>query len=120
MRHDQAAALPQVLVAAGVVEMPVGVQHEPDGARLNALDRLDDGGRQGRVLVVHHEDAVFAGAYADVAAAALQPPYTAGDVRGRDGELLAVLLGGGNARNAQTGQQHGRPEKRSGHGGSSS
>ena len=72
MREDQRAALPEILVPAGVVEMPMRVDDVLDRPGAQRLDRGDDLVGQRSELVVDQHRAVRAVADADVAALAEQ------------------------------------------------
>ena len=86
VREDQRAGLAHVLVAAGVIEVPVRVEHEPHGLRRDRLDGGEDLRRQRRELVVDDERRVIADDEPNVPARADEHVYRAGDRRGRGPE----------------------------------
>ena len=92
-------------VAAGVVAVPVGVEHELELAGARALQRGADLVGERRELVVDDEDAVVARRDADVAARALQHVDVAGDLGRLDLHLREVPLlrrgGAGGQRQQQ-------------------
>jgi hypothetical protein len=69
---EQRAGLAHVLVAAGVIEVPVGIEDEPHRPVGQRGDGGEDLGRQGRELVVDDEDRVGTDGESDVAAGAVQ------------------------------------------------
>jgi hypothetical protein len=70
VRDDERASFAVILVAAGVVEMPMRVQHESNGLRRERRDRGLDLRRERRVFVVDQKDRVFTHRQAHVAAGA--------------------------------------------------
>ncbi len=64
---DQGALAAQVLVAAGVIAVPVGVEHEADRPGLDRRHRRLDLLGQRRELIVDQEHSVLAGRDPDVA-----------------------------------------------------
>ncbi len=104
VRDDQRARLAEVLVAARVVAVPVGVEHEADRPVADLRDRGHDLLGQRRVLVVDQEDAVRAGRDADVATPAHQHVDAVGDLDRLDLDVLHVLLS--RRRSGQRQRQH--------------
>ena len=93
--------------AAGVVEMPVGVEQKAHRLVRNRLDRGQYARRQRRKLVVDQEHAVLADRYTDVAAFAFEHVDVLRQLGGLDLHLVeAVRLGSGRQA-----EQNGQDDK---------
>ena len=69
---DHRAGAAEILVPAGMIAMPVGVDHEADRIGIERAHRRDDPLGRRRILVVDQDVAVGAVGEADIAAAAEQ------------------------------------------------
>ena len=94
MGNDHRAPGAEVLVTAGVVRMPVGIQHELHRLIGDLSDHLPNRVRQGSVLVVHQENAVFANGEAHIAADAAQEEYAGRNLVRSDRDFLFASLRG--------------------------
>ena len=92
VREDRGAGLAEVLVAAGVIDVPVRVDHEAHRLGAQLRERLLDLGRQRRELVVDDDDAVLADRRADVAAGAGEHVDALRQLLRLDDDLAEVLL----------------------------
>src|SRR5579864_7180898 len=88
--HD--AHFPEVLIAAGVVRVDMGVDHETDGAVGDLVDGRYDLVGEWSELRVHHESAIRAGEHADHAALSFECVEIASDLSGLDLNLAEVGL----------------------------
>jgi hypothetical protein len=95
--HDEGSRLPQVLVAAGVVAVPVGVEHEADRPVGERGGSGPDLVRQGRVLVVDEERPVRTESQRQVPAPAGDQRQAGGERRRLDRDLRRVHLLRGRA-----------------------
>ncbi len=93
VRNDHSTRLAEILVAAGMIEVPVGVQQELDRFGRELGDRRLDLGRERRELVVDHEHRVLADRHAEVPARAGHHVDGVGELLGLDLDLGEVLLG---------------------------
>ena len=89
-RDDDGAHLAEVLVAAGVIAVHVGVDDELDRLRRQALDRGGDLVAERRELRVDHEYAIRAEQHADRPALAVERVELVGDLVGLDLDLAEV------------------------------
>ena len=62
MSHDHGSQFPEILVTAGVIGMPVGIENKPDRLIRQLGDHLPNRIGQGGILVIHEERAVFSDA----------------------------------------------------------
>ena len=101
--RDDGRGLAKILVAAGVVEVPVRIEHELHRLVGDALESGPDLFGQRCVLVVDDEDSIISGAHADVAAHALQHVNRSRNFGDFDFDLgkIRLLLGGGGNRKKQ-------------------
>jgi len=90
--HYQGAGFTEVLVAAGVVAVPMGVEDETNRPLVDSLDRRPDLVGQRRVLIVDQKDPVSACRDGDVAAGALEHVDPVRDFCRGDLNLGKVLL----------------------------
>ena len=92
-----APRLPRIFVPAGMIGVPVRVDHEPHRIRIEGRDRGRDliGERR---MVVDQDIAVFAVAEADVSAGAEQDGHTWRKLLDLDLDLRPVALLGGRRR----------------------
>jgi len=88
--HDEGPRLAEVLVPAGVVGVPVGVEDETHGPVADRGHRRLDLGCHGRPLVVDEEDAVGSRGDADVASRARQHPDALRHLLRLDLDLLEI------------------------------
>ena len=115
LRHDEDAHAAEVLVAAHVVPVHVGVDDEADVAVGDPANRLQDAVGERGELIVHHEDAVVAHREADVAAAAGDVVHRPAHVMRRDLHRVPVhlLLGSGRGDGEQNRRDaHQQPQPR--------
>ena len=100
VRYNDRSRFAKVLVAAGVIEMPVRVQYETHFPVRDLGDGGEDFLGERRVLVVDYERAVLSHRQADVAAPAHQHVHT---VRHLDGSNLHIghVLAGGQRRHSE-------------------
>ena len=91
VRHDEGPCPSEVLVAPGVVPMPMRVEHEADGLGRNRPDGRKNLVGQRRELVVDHENAVLADEHPDVPALAEQHVHARGDLLRLDLDRVEVL-----------------------------
>jgi hypothetical protein len=81
VRDDERSRFSEVLVAAGVVAVPVRIEDELHRLGRDLRDRRGDLVAERRVLVVDHENRVHPGRDADVAAGAGQHVHGVGKLR---------------------------------------
>jgi hypothetical protein len=93
VRHDPRAGLAEILVAAGVIAVPVGVDHEPHRLIGDLTERGEDPVGERRVLIVHQNHAVLAHRDADVPARALEHVDPVGELGALDLDLGEIGLG---------------------------
>ena len=121
--HDQRAGLAEVLVAAGVVAVPVGVHHEPDRLRGHGPNGGQDLLGQRGELIVDDEGAVIPHRKADVAALSEQHVEAGSERHGPDLDRVPVgLLLLREQRSGQgsgQGQRHGAGREEEPHRGAS-
>jgi hypothetical protein len=91
-RQDGRTQLREILVAAGMIRVNVGVYQEANRTIRNLADRGGNLLAQGRELGVHHEYPVRTGQHADGTALALQGVEIAADLRGFDLNLTKIGL----------------------------
>src|SRR6185437_2884676 len=107
--RDDGRLLAEMRIAAGVVAMPVGVDHEFDRLVCDALEcRLDFVGER-QELIVNHDDAVVAHAGANVAAQTLQHVDGSGNFLNFDlhfAEVLALSQGWQGGQCKQDGDEY--------------
>jgi hypothetical protein len=112
VRDDHGAAPAHRLVAAGMVEMPMGVDDEAHRVRIHGRDGRQDLVVQRRELIVDDDVAVLTVGEADIAARAEQDGDSRGDLLDLDLDLREVLLSRGGrseqceAGNGDTGSAH--------------
>lgn len=82
MRHDQRADFAEILISAGVIEMPVRVDEEPNGIGAKIADRSLYAPSQRGELIVDQNGSVLTIGHADIATAAEQ-----------DGDARAQVFG---------------------------
>ena len=92
MGHDHRTATPKILVPAGVIEMPVGVDHEADRVGVERRDCRRDLVGERRELVVDDDVAVLAVGQANIAAGAEQHRHTGRNALHLDLDLGVILL----------------------------
>ena len=68
MGYDEGSRLAEILVAAGMIEMPVGIEYHLHRLVADGLDCGRNLGRQGRHVVVHDENAVGPAGHRDISA----------------------------------------------------
>ena len=102
--EDQHAHPAQVLVAARVVAMNVGVDQEPDLGVRDPSDRGHDLVRERRELVVDHDDAVLAHRDADVPTLSCEVVDAPRDVMCHDLDIVESSLGVRFGRHRGAGQ----------------
>ena len=91
MRHNDRAGFAEVLVAVGVIVVPLGVDDELNRLIGEGGDSGDDlVGELGK-LVIHDKRAVLTGTDGNIPAAALQHIDARGHARRRDLNLAKVL-----------------------------
>ncbi len=93
-RENGGAHLCEILVAAGVVAVHVGVHHEADRFVGNLVDGRGDLLRERRELRVHHEDSFRPDEHADGAALAFERVEIVADLGGLDLHFAEVRLRG--------------------------
>ena len=94
VRHDDDPCAGHVLIAAGMIAVPVGVHQEPDRLVGHGLDGGEDFGGERRVLVVHQEGGLIAHRERDVAARAEQHVDALAGGYGLDRHRIQARLGG--------------------------
>ena len=103
-REDGDAHVREILVAAGVIAVHVGVHQEANRLVGNLMDGRGDLLRQRRELRVHHEDSIRPDQHADSAALAFERVEIVADLGGLDFHFAEIGLrslridGGGEHR----------------------
>jgi hypothetical protein len=92
MRQNHRAPFAEALVAAGMVAMPMRVDHEADRIRIDGAHRGENLVGQRRELVVHQRISVLAIGQADIAAGSEQHGHAGRDALHLDLDLGEILL----------------------------
>ena len=90
LRNDPAAFLAQSQIAVGMIEMPVGVDHEIDVVAADFLQRGLDLRHQHWRLVINDQRAVLADRHRNIATQPEQDIKAVGDFLGLDFRLVEV------------------------------
>ncbi len=108
VREDQAAAAAQILVAAGVVSVIVGVNEEFGLLTTDRFDCSEDLVSQGRILIVDEKGAVRANQQADITTLAGKHIYLPSDRQSADGHFFRCCAAGERRETDHQNRQGGR------------
>ena len=97
MRHNQRAGFTHILIAAGVIAVPVGVQHKLDRLVTDLLERREYLRADRRVLIVDDEQRIFADGYTNIATCTEQDVSRRRKFFCLDFDLIEILLRLGRA-----------------------
>ena len=92
LRHNQRARLAQINIAAGMVAMPMGVDHKADRLWRQQFDRRFNFRRQRRELVINQEYAVRPDRQAHIAAGTDEHIHRIAQLVGFDFNFVELLL----------------------------
>jgi len=96
------ANLAQIVVAAGVIAMHVGIDQKADFTVVQRPDRRHNAVGKRGILIIDHHHTIFTHRQSDIAAAPFQIVDTAGNMMRNDFHVAEILLGTGDHRE-QTG-----------------